>query len=142
MTNEPLQVPEVTVDESYTRLDRYGHELHAGKYIVADIDGKRIVWADNAHAYEHKDLVVALEVRLGREVKCLGGGALHIAKDTRKIYIWDFSARYGHDDKRQTAEALKHAFPEYKIVRENPDLEQRYLREKELEEMEKRDKKK
>ncbi|MFZ2886465.1 MAG: hypothetical protein WA021_01450 [Minisyncoccia bacterium] len=97
------------------------------------VDGKYVVWANDASAAGHTDLVASLEAKMGKKVDCLGGGTLHLSLRKHKIYIWDYSATYGSDDKRQTAIALKQVFPKYQIVLENPDTEKWYLRRDELE---------
>lgn len=112
-----IEIPEVTVDESYRKDGRSGF---GGKYVIVTLaDGRSILWANNVFVDEHKELVDELESR-GFGPKCCGGGMLYMSLEDKKIYLWDSSVRYGSDDKEQTTEMLKRAFPDFAIVLEEP----------------------
>lgn len=118
MTN----VPEVTVDQSYEAVVPFGpfSKRYGGKYIIATVGDRKILWAKNASASEHEDLVTSLEKTCGHTIRCLGGGMLYFSKKNKKIYIWDYSVKHGSDNKKETAEMLKKKFPGCKIVIDEP----------------------
>lgn len=113
------QVSEVTVDKRYKNQYR---GKYGGKYIVARIEYKRVVlWADNPYVEWHKELVESLEAQVqGMHVGCLGGGMLYVSESVHMIFIWDQSTTWGREDREQTAQMLKRAFPEFSIVEKDP----------------------
>lgn len=113
-------IPEVTVDESYKQR-RYDHGdciyVGGGRYVVAKVDGRLVLWATDAVAERHANLLAALkDATPESRVVCWGGGMLYVAEADRKLYIWDYSADYGHDDKEETAALLQQAFPDFVII--------------------------
>lgn len=115
-------VENVTVDKkSYSLNRRYDGWLGGGKFIVAYVSGRKVVWAPSASISEHKELLASLEGELGFGVSVNGGGWLYIHETTKQIFVWGQSVRYGEEtDRSETVEMLEEFFTDYAVLEADP----------------------
>jgi len=57
------------------------------------------------------------------QLKCLGGGRIHLDRVNKTIHIWDRSTGYGLEPDRETRTVglLQEAYPEFEVICGKPD---------------------
>lgn len=119
-------IGEVRIVKGYNAKSKnnFGVDQYGGKFILAWVNGKRVLWASDAHYLtEHADLVESLGEVSSAAVDCIGGGRLYIDDERATIYVWDSSVRYGRAHQPTVHEMLMRTYPDYTI---NPDDPSRY----------------
>lgn len=123
MENAMKYVGEVRIVKGYNAKSKnnFGVDQYGGKFILAWVNGKRVLWASDADdLVEHVNLVESLGEVSSATVDCIGGGRLYIDDERAKIYVWDSSVKYGRAHLGTVAEMLRRAYPDYTVTPDDP----------------------